>query len=85
MRKFIRHFSQVATPLHALTWANQKFEWTIKYTNTFKLLKWKISEAQVLALLNLQRTFEVEADALNYALGAILLQNGRPSLLFLYV
>ncbi|TXG50795.1 hypothetical protein EZV62_023319 [Acer yangbiense] len=78
LRKFIRHFSQIAAPLHSLTKANQRFEWTKKHGETFQLLKRKISEAPVLALPNLQRPFEVEADASNYALGAVLFQDGKP-------
>ncbi|CAL8120214.1 unnamed protein product [Prunus armeniaca] len=43
-----------------------------------QLLKRKITEAPVLALPNLQRPFEVEADASNYAMGAVLFQDGKP-------
>lgn len=58
LRKFIRHFSVIASPLHALTKLNSKFEWTRKHhEETFLLLKRKISEAPVLALPNLQRSF----------------------------
>ncbi|XP_038973019.1 uncharacterized protein LOC120105044 [Phoenix dactylifera] len=78
LRKFIRNFSILASSLHALTKANQKFEWTSKHEDTFLLLKRKISEAPVLALPNLQRPFELEADASGYAMGAVLLQEGRP-------
>ncbi|KAI5311989.1 hypothetical protein L3X38_041162 [Prunus dulcis] len=72
LRKFIRHFSQIATPLYSLTKANQKFEWSKNHEESFQLLKQKITEAPVLALPNLQKPFEVEADASNYAMGAIL-------------
>ncbi|CAL2259851.1 unnamed protein product [Prunus armeniaca] len=78
LRKFIRHFSQIAAPLHALTKANQKFEWLRNHEESFQLLKRKITEAPVLALPNLQRPFEVEADASNYAMGAVLFQDGKP-------
>ena len=78
MRKFIRHFSLIAASLHSLTKANQKFEWSKKQDESFQLLKRKITEAPVLALPNLQKAFEVEADASNYAMGAVLLQEGRP-------
>ncbi|KAJ9536800.1 hypothetical protein OSB04_un000024 [Centaurea solstitialis] len=77
LRKFIRHFSVIASPLHALTKMNAKFEWTNKHEDTFLLLKRKISEAPVLALPNLHRPFELETDASGYAMGAVLLQEGR--------
>ncbi|KAI5316881.1 hypothetical protein L3X38_036588 [Prunus dulcis] len=41
------------------------------------LEKVQITEAPVLALPNLQKPFEVEADASNYAMGAILFQDGK--------
>ncbi|KAI5323505.1 hypothetical protein L3X38_032577 [Prunus dulcis] len=58
--------------LHSLTKANQKFEWSRNHEESFQLLKRKITEAPILALPNLQRLFEVEADASNYAIGAVL-------------
>ncbi|GKA83290.1 reverse transcriptase [Tanacetum coccineum] len=78
LRKFIRHFSVLASPLHAATKLNTKFEWSNKHEETFLLLKRKISEAPVLALPNLQRPFELETDASGYAMGAVLYQEGRP-------
>ena len=57
VRKFIRHFSVIAAPLHVLMKANQKFEWSKKHEDIFQLLKKKICEAPVLALPNLQRPF----------------------------
>nr|CAD1823346.1 unnamed protein product [Ananas comosus var. bracteatus] len=61
-----------------VTEANQKFEWSSKHEDTFRLLQRKICEAPVLALPNLQRPFELEADASGYAIGAVLMQDGRP-------
>ena len=78
LRKFIWHFSTIAGPLHALTGAKAKFVWEEGHEKSFQLLKKKTTEAPVLALPNLQRTFEVETDASQYALGAVLLQDGKP-------
>ena len=78
LRKFIRNFSTIAGPLHSLTGAKAKFEWEKNHEDVFQLLKRKISEAPVLALPNLQRTFEVETDASDYAMGGVLLQDGKP-------
>nr|CAD1839447.1 unnamed protein product [Ananas comosus var. bracteatus] len=78
VRKFIRHFSILAASLHALTKANEKFEWSSKHKNTFQLLQRKICEAPVLVLPNLQRPFELEAHASSYAIGAVLMQDDRP-------
>lgn len=76
--KFIRRFSVLASPLHALTKANQEFECTLKHEDTFLLLMRKISEASILALPNMQRPFELEADASGYAMGVVLMQDGHP-------
>ncbi|XP_020254137.1 uncharacterized protein LOC109831212 [Asparagus officinalis] len=59
-----------ASPLHSLTKVKVQFEWGRMHEEAFQLLKRKISEAPVLALPNLQRTFEVESDASSYAMGA---------------
>ncbi|CAL9019281.1 unnamed protein product, partial [Prunus brigantina] len=67
------------TPLHSLTKANQTFEWSRNHEESFQLFKRKITKALVLAFLNLQRPFEVEADASNYAMGAVLFQDGKPA------
>ena len=40
-------------------------------------MKKKISEMPILALPNLQRTFEVKTDASDYAMGAMLIQDGK--------
>lgn len=61
-----------------MTKANKAFAWTNEHENTFVLLKKKISEAPVLALPDLQKSFELETDALGYAMGAVLMQEGRP-------
>lgn len=78
LRKFIQNSSLVASPLHSLTKANQAFVWTNEHEDTFLLLKRKISEAPVLALPDLQKPFEIEADASGYAMGVVLMQEGRP-------
>jgi hypothetical protein len=78
LRKFIQNFSLLASPLHSLTKANQAFVWTKAHEDTFQLLKRKISEAPVLALPDLQKPFEIEGDASGYAMGAVLMQGGRP-------
>ncbi|XP_031486836.2 uncharacterized protein LOC116255191 [Nymphaea colorata] len=68
----------LAAPLHALTKAHSKFEWTEKCEAAFNLLKRKISEAPLLALPNLHKPFELETDASGYAMGAVLMQVQGP-------
>jgi len=78
LRKFIANFSFMASPLHALTGKSHGFQWGGKEQHAFDLLKKKISNAPVLALPNLQKCFEIETDASDYAMGAVLLQDRHP-------
>jgi hypothetical protein len=77
-RKFIANFSSIAAPLHAVTSVKQVFQWGGKQQWAFDTLKEKISSASVLALPNLRQPFEIQTDASNYAMGAFLLQYGKP-------
>eukprot|EP00253_Pinus_taeda_P033750 PITA_33750 len=77
-RKFIANFSLIATPLHSLTSVKQVFQWGGKQQKAFDTLKERISIAPVLALLDLQHPFEIETDASEYAMGAVLMQHGKP-------
>jgi hypothetical protein len=42
------------------------------------MLKKKISQAPFFALPNLQKPFKVETDASEYAMGVVLMQEGKP-------
>jgi len=53
------------------------FQWGGKQQKAFDTLKEKISTAPVLALPDLQRPFEIETDASDYAMGAVLMQHGK--------
>ena len=44
----------------------------------FNSLKQKLVTTPILALLDLQQPFEIETYASGYAMGAVLLQNGKP-------
>jgi hypothetical protein len=77
-RNFIANFSSIAAPLHAVTSIKQVFQWGGKQQEYFDALKEKISSSPVLAFLDLRQPFEIQTDASNYAMGAILLQHGKP-------
>eukprot|EP00253_Pinus_taeda_P034566 PITA_34566 len=53
-------------------------EWGGKHQKAFDALKEKISTAPVLALLDLQRPFEIQTDASDYAMGAVLTRHSKP-------
>jgi hypothetical protein len=77
-RKFIANFSSIVAPLHVVTSVKQVFQWGGKQQKAFDTLKEKISLVLVLALPNLRQPFEIQIDARNYAMGAVLLQHGKP-------
>ena len=45
---------------------------------TFDALNKKISSTLALALLDLRQPFEIQIDASDYAMGAVLMQHGKP-------
>jgi hypothetical protein len=77
-RKFIANFSSIAAPLHIVRSIKQVFQWGGKQQKKINALKEKIRATPVLALPNLRQPFEIQSDASNYAMGAILLQHGNP-------
>ena len=68
MRKFIANFSSIVAPLHALRSVKNVFQWGGKKQKAFDTLKENISTTPVLALPDLQRPFEIQMDANEYAM-----------------
>eukprot|EP00253_Pinus_taeda_P031208 PITA_31208 len=72
-RKFISNFSLIVAPLQALIGLNKVFQWGGKQQKAFDTLKENISTSPILALPDFQRPFEIETDASDYAMGAMLM------------
>ena len=80
-RKFVQNFSTIAHPLHALTRKSVAFVWDSRCHAAFNELKQRLTSAPVLATPDFSADapiFEVICDASQVAVGAILLQGGRP-------
>ncbi len=73
-RKFIRNFSTVAAPLHALTSSKVTFSWTPPADAAFQRLKQSFSSAPILTLPDPSRQFLVEVDASDTWIGVVLFQ-----------
>ena len=73
-RKFIRNFSTVASPLHALTSPHSKFQWSPQAESAFQRLKDRFTSAPVLALPDPRLQCVVEVDASDLGVGAVLSQ-----------
>jgi hypothetical protein len=61
-----------------VTSIKQVFQWGGKKQKYFDALKEKISLAPFFSLPNLRQPFEIQKDASNYEMGAVLLQHGKP-------
>ncbi|KAJ9538873.1 hypothetical protein OSB04_031606, partial [Centaurea solstitialis] len=76
-RRFIEHFSAIATPLTALTKKDVKFEWTSTCEHAFNNLKGKLTSAPILTLPNGTDGFVVYCDASKLGLGCVLMQDRK--------
>jgi hypothetical protein len=74
-RKFIRMFSDIASPLTALLHTGAKFEWLEPQQTAFNRLKRAVTDQPVLILPDVSLPFVVTTDASGYAVGATLSQD----------
>ncbi|KAK4313848.1 hypothetical protein Pmani_014834 [Petrolisthes manimaculis] len=75
-RKFIPHYSTIATPLTDLTRKNtpNRLVWTQDQERAFQTLKDRLSQEPILLLPDVKQEFILRTDASNVGLGAVLLQ-----------
>ena len=74
-------FYHITWPLSQVTkgGAKEKLFWSESEQKAFTELKDHLCSALVLALPDLQQPFEVETNASDYAIGAVLTQHGNPT------
>eukprot|EP00253_Pinus_taeda_P009573 PITA_09573 len=77
---FALGFSHISWPLSQVTkgGVKAKFFWSDSQQKAFIELKYRLYMAPVLTLPYLEQPFEVETDASDYAIGAVLTQHGHP-------
>uniref|UniRef100_A0A8C6KLF6 Gypsy retrotransposon integrase-like protein 1 n=1 Tax=Nothobranchius furzeri TaxID=105023 RepID=A0A8C6KLF6_NOTFU len=73
-RRFIRNYSQIASPLTKLTSTKRTFVWTPEADTAFLELKTRFSQAPVLSRPDPTLQFTVEVDASDSGVGAVLSQ-----------
>ncbi|CAA0827452.1 Uncharacterized mitochondrial protein AtMg00860, partial [Striga hermonthica] len=76
-RRFIEGFSKIALPLSQLTRKSVKFEWTDRCEASFQELKWRLTSAPVLTILDPSQSFTIFSDASRQGLGCVLMQDGQ--------
>ncbi|GJT00952.1 putative reverse transcriptase domain-containing protein [Tanacetum coccineum] len=76
-QRFIENFSKIAKPLTLLTQKNNTYVWGDKQDEAFRILKEKLCNAPVLALLDGPDDFVVYCDASKQGFGCVLMQQGK--------
>nr|GEY00166.1 reverse transcriptase domain-containing protein [Tanacetum cinerariifolium] len=76
-QRFIDGFSKIVKSMTKLTQKGIKFDWGEKEENAFQLIKQKLCNAPILALLEGSEDFVVYCDASHKGLGAVLMQREK--------
>jgi hypothetical protein len=73
----VQHYGIIAKPLTTLL-KKKQFHWDDKAQHTFEQLKLAMIATPVLALPNFSQSFELEMDACDTGIRAVLMQQNRP-------
>lgn len=77
-RKFVRNYGVISQPLTHLLRKGVPFVWTSDAQTAFDILKQALTTALVLVLPDFSQRFDIETDACDSGVGAVLLQRGHP-------
>ena len=73
-RRFIRGFSEKASPLHKLTEKGENFKWTQECQKSMDTLKQCLISAPILGYPDTNETFILDTDASGFGVGSVLSQ-----------
>ncbi len=77
-RKFIKNFAKTTTSLtNLLKKSFETYEWEEACNEAFETLKSILVKAPELKLPNFDKDFEIHSDASDFAIGGVLMQDGR--------
>jgi hypothetical protein len=78
-RKFIKNFTKIVAPLtNLLKKSAVIYEWEGACDEAFETLKDIFVKVSLLKLPNFDKDFEIHSDASDFAIGGVLVQEGRP-------
>ena len=78
LAKFLPNLSDVTEPLRNLTKQDVKWQWSDKESKAFNKTKELLTKEPVLRYYDPKEQLEIQCDASDIGLGAVLLQNGQP-------
>lgn len=78
LSRFLPKLSEIAEPLRQLTHQNVDFVWNSLHNDVFVKLKHLVAKAPLLRYYDMHKPVVIQADASSYALGATIMQDGRP-------
>jgi len=77
-RKFIKNFAKIATPLtNLLKKSTVTYKWERTCDEAFETLKGILVKAPMLKLPDFDKDFEIHSDASDFAIGGVLMQEGK--------
>jgi hypothetical protein len=78
-RKFIKNFAKIGAPLiNLLKKFALTYDWDETCDKAFETLKGILVKALVLKLPDFDKDFEIHSDASDFAIGGVIVQDGRP-------
>ena len=80
-QRFIKGFSQLASPLTALTCKDIKFDWSSATEQTFQELKAAFSSASILVMFDLNKLLTVKSDSSDCVTEGVLSQSDSQGVL----
>jgi hypothetical protein len=78
LAKFLPHLAEVEEPLQHLTKKDTIFHWDKPQENAFQRIKDLCCTAPILAYYDVKKDVKIQCDASKNAVGAVLLQEGKP-------